>query len=114
MKRVSKEQAIRLKPLGYKDYSSVGTYYTDEIADCEWLCVPASTLHQVTDWFREVNGLHCYAVPKTDSEIYVGHIIDLKRWTLMKINDASGHYEALSAAIDKALEIIKTRNNDKD
>lgn len=129
MTHVNKETAIALKEAGFD--VETNQYYSTDDNDNIWdsgifyspngklidNSIPAPTLDNAVRWLREVKGLHVVSVPDVGCHD--------KRWCYkgyVRREDGSWDYEgisksypthdlALSAGIDKALNILKERND---
>lgn len=117
---VSYEQAKRLKELGF-DWKTHAWYNTHgELWTKCPQAYPAPTLAQVQKWLREVKEIFVYA------HISVGPRVKGKHYWIITSKDGEvldsipfvklfqlfdSYEQALSAGIDKALEILKQQSN---
>lgn len=131
MERVNLETAKMLKEVGYDvdcnafymdgtgaahlNSSSYSRNTTFGLLDH---CVDAPTLHECADWLRTVHGLHVHCYPQLYDEVeWVGFYTQIEYCVPVPIRYEKGggvisfpsHSTALSAAITKALTILKER-----
>lgn len=113
---VTQEQAVMLKEQGY-DVPCREYWYGEEMLQDQYPlnqnehdgCISAPSLSEAADWLRDVKGLHyyCYPTPKWGYWISAIHNKEKEGWH--KVGDYDTHSLALSAAITKALTILKER-----
>lgn len=126
---VSFEQAQALKELGF-DWKCNHFYHIEDEGNTAFLSsydnhngrskkfVSAPTLAQVQKWLREVKGILVYASPSVRKNepikwmIGVVHLLDKREnkrdWWIGAIKHDT-YKQALSAGLDKALELLKNK-----
>lgn len=124
---VSFEQAIKLREMGFSDETRCGYYKMPKGSPqmTKWdICLEASldynlefykapTLAQVQKWLRESKGIHIeirYTI-NPQYEPWIGKIIVITDYpnTIIDTDTCDTYEEALSEAIDKALELLKEK-----
>ena len=122
---VKKELAIELKEVGYDvptethylKQDEMGEKLRSAISSFDWNnrasdAYSAPTLYEVTDWLRNKHNLHCYSIPFVQDKFatWDRSVIDLLTGECLYNNGFhETHDEALTAAIERAVEIVKTK-----
>lgn len=132
---VSFEQAKALKELGF-DWETLSCYLHVYEGEHGWrfrmlerlksrndpkdyTCLAAPTLAQAQKWLREIKGIditidHVYHRLDTGDKVMYGlHIGNQSTFKTEFYLNYDSYEEALSAGIDKALELLKSENNGK-
>jgi len=119
MIHVKKELAIELKEVGYDEL--VTQAYSPKVGlnTCEPTNANASgkhtstpTIDQVVLWLRNKHNLHCYSIPFVQDKFatWDRSVIDLLTGECLYNNGFhETHDEALAAAIERAVDIVKTK-----
>lgn len=118
-KRVTKQQAIRLKKEGFI-WETDGYYDNDtnenslikygSNSDWNWYkhYVAAPTLSDTVRWLREVKGWHVYCEPGWDGKRHWGgYATALPTFNMLTTKKFPTHDEALLAGIDAVLDQIE-------
>lgn len=127
MSQVNKHQAMCLKEAGYDvpatefynqhgekphDTSSLKFNWNKNTEDFKNTC-SAPMLSDAAEWLRESKGLHVGIIPEKlrGGWFYAVSTFQEEGWSLPDISTSYyTHDDALSAGIDKCLEILKERN----
>ena len=124
---VSYEQALALKELGF-DEPCFG-YYDNQIKEldiisievCERLCkhethIKAPTFSQAFRWFREKHGLYTEMFVDDDKTFgfMISYFVTGSRIDKPIVRSYNTYEEAEQACLDKLIEIVKTKNYEKD
>lgn len=122
MPRVTKEQAVMLKEVGYdrihnwvytqRDRLIVLNHEESNVDGTNNITAP--TLHEASDWLRETHGIHCYVEIDFSTTGWTYCIQDLheEQITLSEFEHET-YDSALSAALTHALTILKERIKQK-
>ncbi len=127
MIHVTKELAHKLRDIGFDvpttDYwydgdtgNNVDRFMQEQSAfnhNDEDMCVSAPDLHCVTDWLREKHRLHVLVCTNTDHDGWIAGIQSKGTFEpIGVINDdepVATFSEALTSAIERAVDIVKTK-----